>query len=277
MKNIKDILEEIKAGTSIEDIVNMLKISGGIVRSEKPAIASEDEYAELLDKNFSRRIGNVEELDDLDEPFWAYENFFPNNEYSNKSVEGGAWIKVKTEHGYNVYYAKRTKKQFNKTNIQRKFNKQTKQVEKLLNTAQMTMDNKEALATLDKGQAKIDDNNSLSLELMRAEMLEQLGLEPYCVKYRVSKSKWKTATPIEYELVNDIEAYVQVVTEMGKSEAVTYKTIFSAVDEDVIFYLQSRGISRDSAIMLSKLKDCYFICNVGKIFEMAMQPMEETA
>ncbi len=271
MKNIKDILKQIKEGTSVEEIILMLKNNGFGTTTEKPVIKSEEDYAEMLEDNF--RL-NSDEYNDLDEPFWAYENFYPNNEYGNKDVGDGAWIKVKSDIGYNVYWAKRTKKQFNKTNIQRKIEKQGKQADKLLVVAGKTIDYKKAMEIIEKGSSKIEGNKELVTELMRAEMLEQMDLQPYCVKYRVSKSKWNVVMPCDYEIVDDIERYVTTIGSMGKTEAVTYKTIFTSVDNSVVFYLQSRGISRDMAVMMSKLKDCYFICNVPKMFEMCYQPVE---
>lgn len=267
MKDIKDILKSIKEGTPVEDIVKLLKEKGFGGQLEKSAIKSEEEYYTMLDKNF---YYGTDRCDDLDEPFWAYENFFPEN----KSVGDGAWIKVKTSIGYNVYFAKRTIKRFNKTDAQNKIKRQSNQTNKIIDLAEHTLEGHDkALEILEKGFIKINSNKDLYKELMRAEMLEEIGLEPYCVKYRVSKSTWKVVTPCEYEMVNDIEAYVKTISELGKTEAVTYKSIFTYLDENIIFYLQSRGISRDTAVMLAKLKDCYFICNVPKMFEMYMQPV----
>ena len=268
MKDIKSILKDIQQGTPIEDIVKMLKEKGFGRYTEKTPIKSEEEYCELLEQQFN--FGS-DEYYDLDESFWAYENFFPEN----KSVGEGAWIKVKTEIGYNVYFAKRTIKRFNKLDVQRKIKNQSNQADKILEIAQNTVEHDEALVIIEKGMKKVKSNKDLCKELMRAEMLEELELEPYCVKYRVSKSTWKTVMPCDYEMISDIEAYVKTISELGKTEAVTYKSIFTYLDENIIFYLQSRGISRDTAIMLAKLKDCYFICNVPKMFEMWMQPVNK--
>lgn len=270
MKDIKDILKDIKQGTSVEDIVKLLKAKGFGSQLEKSTIKSEEDYYKMLDDNF--KFG-TDECDDLDEPFWNYENFYPNNEFGNKDVGDGAWIKVKTPTGYNVYFAKRTIKRFNKTDVQNKIKRQSNQTNKILDIAQNTIEHDKALEVLEKGFTKINSNKDLYKELMRAEMLEELGIEPYCVKYRVSKSTWKVVKPCEYEMISDIELYVKTISELGKTEAVTYKSIFTYLDEDIIFYLQSRGISRDTAVMLAKLKDCYFICNVPKMFEMYMQPI----
>lgn len=247
---------------SIPELMALLKADQLTKTIQSSVINTWEDFIDLLVEAF----GNFEE--DLDEPFWEFQNFFPSKDEKNKDVGEGAWIKVPTDIGFNVYYAKRTKKQFNKTNIERKLEKLEREADKVSLQVLESLEASQSRVTLITKELKLRaEIIELAKELKRASMLEVIGMQPYCIKYQVSKTKWVTLLPYQYELAHDIELYVNTIVEIGKTEALTYRSIFSGLNSDAVFYLQSRGISKDVAIMMTKLRDCFFIFDTAKAMQ----------
>jgi succinate dehydrogenase flavin-adding protein (antitoxin of CptAB toxin-antitoxin module) len=54
---------------------------------------------------------------------------------------------------------------------------------------------------------------------------------------------------------------------INKVKGISYKTHYkNKQDKDKVFYLQQRGLSKETDIILSKLTDTYFIINIKNLF-----------
>lgn len=254
--------EKLGAGddASIDEVLNLLKAkeTSDKVSKAKSKVKDWETFAEMLDDLFPRD-------ESLDHPVWEYENFVPDKKHD---VGGGAWIKVATEKGFNLYYAKQTKKKFSVEDIERKIKNIERKADEIAMQILKSMSGSDAKVSLLNKEIELRKQAmELSKEAKHYLMFQQLDMYPYTVKYQVSKTKWVTLYPYQYEVVSDIDVYVNRIIEAGKTDAVTYKSIFSSNNSDAVFYLQSRGISKDVAIMLCKLRDCYFIVNTMEVFQ----------
>ncbi len=226
------------------DFLTKQKIESGKINLKNP---SEDEFYDLLDLRFNFS-------DNLNEDIFQYQNFFPHS----KDVADGKWIKVPTEIGYNIYYAKPSKKKPNETTIARKVKKIEKQLDKEYN--------------LDKKLKLSAEIVELNNERLTAQHLELFDYDLKYARVRLSKSKYKFLLPYEYEVVNsEIEEYLRAQTDSMNKGAVKFKHIFSSENEEQIFYLRSRGIPKYMAMLMADLKNAYFIIDTQAMLNEAIQ------
>ena len=78
--------------------------------------------------------------------------------------------------------------------------------------------------------------------------------------------------PYQYELVEDIALYTNAIKDKMNDGAIRYKSRFTQEDQDQIFYLQSRGIDKDTATLMCKLQQVHFIVDTDKLFANYLQP-----
>jgi len=226
------------------DILTEQKIRNGKIDLKNP---SEEDFYDLIDLRFDFN-------DKLDETIFQYQNFFPHD----KSVTDGKWIKVPTDVGFNVYYAKPSRKIPNETNITRKVKKLQKQV-----------DNE---TDIDKKLKLAGETVKLTGELLTARYLDIFAYDLKYARIRTSKSKLVHLLPHEYEVVNaDIEEYIAAMSYSLNKGAVKFKHIFSSENEEQVFYLRSRGIPKHMAILMADLKNAYFVVNTQELFDQTMQ------
>lgn len=203
---------------------------------------------------------------DEESDFWErnmemfdYENYFPNN---NKQVDNGAWIKVRTETGFEVHYAKRSTRK-------RRFSEDIVALQKdsiiasRKNIRNIQSDMKYVGAMSPKVKAK---QTAIIHKIDELYVRQLIVLTPYEVKINRTKSKIEYLLPYQYTIVEDVtefvDAYIQGIS------GVTSKTLFTSHNEAAEFYLQSRGISRKNAEMLAALKQSYFKVNMIEAMDM---------
>jgi hypothetical protein len=186
-----------------------------------------------------------------------FENFF----WTPKSDVGeGAWIRVKTEKGFNVYYAKKSKKTIDFDKVLRKCELESRSMQRILDS------NAEGLTSQELGD-EWDKKDKSFKDYEYHETLKEINLQPIFVSVRKTKTQKTYLAPTEYELVNDINVYVDIVMN-HKTDGVKAKAIYTSENEDMIFYIQSRGISRERAKMLALLQQCHFVVEWEKLYEM---------
>ena len=230
--------------TAFGDYLTEQKLRNGEIDLENP---TEEDFFDLLDLRFNFN-------DEVDEVIFDYQNFFPKE----KSVEEGKWIKVPTDIGFNIYYAKSSTKKLNETLINRKI----KSLQKKLN----------AETNLDKQLKFTEDLMNLAKEAVTASLLEIFAYDLKYAKIKISKSKSEFLLPYQYEIINsDIEEYIAAICDEQNSDAVKFKHIFSSDNEDQIFYIRSRGISKETAILMADLKNAYFIVDTQALLNEAIK------
>lgn len=182
---------------------------------------------------------------------FAYEVYFPKKD---KIVGDGAWIKVRTENGYEVHWAKRSKRKIRYDELYRS---KLKQYEKVLKSIKLEMKSDEIKSINDKADI-------LKKELNYLEVRIYIGLQPYEVFYNRTKTQKRYLHVDQYEIV-DVDEHIEYV--MSNLNVVKVRNLFTAQDKDVIFYMQQRGIPKDLAMLMSNLKHCYFIVNIKEAID----------
>lgn len=212
----------------------------------------EDMFDVYLDQCF--KYGDLSEEA---EKFWDYnmeafnvENYFPDD---SKQVGSGSWIKIRTETGYEVHFAK-------VSNRKRRFIEEYASYQK-----QITSLYKGLIKGYEDVTKKVDEiltpakeakKKYLNAKLRESEIRLAINLKPYEVRINRTKSKVEYLLPYQYEIVNDIQEHVDAY--IANTPGVNTKTLFTSLNKDAIFYLQSRGISKKVAEMMSALQQVYF-------------------
>ena len=181
--------------------------------------------------------------DDHMEQF-ACENFFPGEA---KNVGDGMWIKVRTDNGFQLHYAKRSIRR-------RRFEEEytalsTKMIamaRKQVRNVEQSKDN----TVLDKKTKIIHD------KLNMLKIYAHIGLKPYEVVAKISKSKSVYFMPYQYEIVDDINEFIEGC--MNSIVGINIKATGKSDNEEAVFYLRSRGISEGMARIMTSLKHSYF-------------------
>jgi hypothetical protein len=231
--------------------------------------------------NIASWTGQVEEglFDEIEEHFFDYfdlttnhdqfdfdtfekyvqvQNFFPH--LVGKDVGSGSWVKVKSDLGYNVYWAKKSNKILSVEKLTRKL-------------TGMTKVNKNIELGVLKG--KIEELNEIKKEIDLFSYLLTLPFEIQFVKILKGKNNFDYILPSTFEMVEDVTIYTDALMDGMNGGAVKVKEHFTSADEDKVFYLQSRGISREIAVMMVKLQHCHFVIDTQKLFSNWMQPVKK--
>jgi hypothetical protein len=217
----------------------------------------EEHFFDYLDLTLN--CGLIDDFDDiLFDKYVQVQNFFPH--LVGKDVDSGSWVKVKSDVGYNVYWAKKSSKRLSVEMLQRKLN-------------DINRNSKNADLKVLKGKIE-------TLELIKKEKdlfsyLLTLPFEIQFVKILKGKNNFDYILPSGFEMVEDVTIYTDVLSDAMNGGAVKAKEHFTSEDEDKIFYLQSRGISREIAVIMVKLQHCHFIIDTNKLFANWMQPVKK--
>lgn len=179
-------------------------------------------------------------LDNLDA--FSSENYFGGGE---KNVGTGAWIKIRTENGFELHYAKRSTR---KIRLNEVLDKENTRVNKILAKVTKSISSGEINNELEK----LKNNN----KLREAQLRYYIGLIPYEVRIRRSKTKTEYYLPYQYEMVTDIDEFADAYK--NNTPFLEMKTLFTNENKEAIFYLQSRGISKKVAQILASLNQSYF-------------------
>lgn len=178
-------------------------------------------------------------LDNLDA--FSSENYFGGE----KNVGTGAWIKIRTENGFELHYAKRSTR---KIRLNEVLDKENTRVNKILAKVTKSISSGEINNELEK----LKNNN----KLREAQLRSYIGLIPYEVRIRRSKTKTEYYLPYQYEMVTDIDEFADAYK--NNTPFLEMKTLFTNENKEAIFYLQSRGISKKVAQILASLNQSYF-------------------
>lgn len=190
------------------------------------------------------------------------ENYFVPKE---KTLSEGKWIKLRTENGYEVHFAKRSvrKRRWNEliieaynqlSTINRKITKEIK----LGNSAYEKMDAKGKL---------------LQQKILEYKIRQSIGIPPYEIKIRRTKTQFEYLLPYQYEMF-DVEDTIENF--IGGVKQITIKSFFNSDNKDKIFYLRTRGIPEKIAIVLSSLKDCYFKVDIASMLQEYNQQIRDS-
>lgn len=223
---------------------------------------------EILEEYFSSYIDEKYPINSHDtcidgfEDYFQFQNFHPY--FVGKNVDSGAWVKVKTDVGYNIYWAKNAPK---KRMSAKQLTMQLRKAQLLLTNSKKIINNDDSLNKLDKSKAILND-----IEI--ATLINEMPVNLKYVKIMITRTKSEFLLPYQYEVVNDIFLYTNVINDKMNKGSVKYKSLFTSKDEDQIFYLQSRGIDRDTAVLMCKLQQIYFVVDVQKLFNNWMQPFK---
>ncbi len=181
----------------------------------------------------------------------SLESFYP--ELYGKSIVS-SWIKVDSKEGYSVFYAKNSKRKNRFYSLVRDFDKNVAPDVKGLSIKQI----------------------SKRLKLINDYRIEQFLLEfPFELKWakvNTSKTGVKYFLPHEYEIAESPEIYLECQKDKIASKAVRMIKHFDSDAKNEIYYLRSRGISKEDAIRLIKLKEVHFEINTKLVFENYMTP-----
>jgi hypothetical protein len=220
---------------SIEDLINLLNNTD---------FTFEDFFYDRLDDI------NLNEEESI---YW--ENNMEKFEYQNfiipehKDIESGKWIKIRNSTGYEIHYAKKSRRKL-------RFAEKIHEVSKKLNTHLSKL---ELEFDEDKMKIGVKKANKLKQELLKYQVYFKIGLVPYEVYYYKTKSTKEYLMPFQYEII-DIEEHIQCV--IDGVDQVELISLFDSRNDNEIFYLMSRGLSKVHAAILSNLKNCYFRVNM---------------
>jgi hypothetical protein len=187
----------------------------------------EDKFFDVFERNYPSYRQENNWLD-----FFTEVTSFDNVE-TDKMVGSGKWIKIRNSTGYEVHFAKEVR------------------VDEFFLTRRI------------RENFKKGDEESLAQNVL-FDISESINEKPYFIKIRKTRTTTKYLLPYQYELC-DVQTYVDIILQFGRGD-VNYKTLFTKEDKDKIFYLRSRGLGEDNAILLSKLEDLYFTINCDRIF-----------
>ena len=182
-----------------------------------------------------------------------YQNYFPEK----KRVDDGAWIKIRTEKGFEIHWANTAvrKRRFQEE-IETAYKKSISLVKRELSGLNDISKKVEEIETHALKAKKLKYERLIS-ELRVRDAIE---LKPYEVRIKRTKSTTEYFYPYQYELVDDIEQFATAYAE--NVTGVSTKKLYRSNNEDAIFYMTSRGISRKTAEMMAALKESYFVVNM---------------
>ncbi len=187
------------------------------------------------------------------------ENYFPS---SNKKVNEGKWIKLRTSVGFEVHFARTS-------NRKRRFSEELEKIEKKLSSLFNSQlkglqdSNKKVDEVITPAKKKKAEELQNQISELRVRML--IGLRPYEVRINRTKTKVEYYHPYQYEIVEDIQEFSDAY--VNKITGVNVKSLYTSQNEDAVFYLRSRGISERAARMLALLKQTYFIVDMNKAID----------
>jgi hypothetical protein len=228
-----------------------LKFSEKLVNAEQLIYAVEREEFSFEEDIWGGYLDEV--LDGMEEIHAEYfdnniqkfdcEIYFPNE---NKLLpEGGGWIKIRTETGFEVHFARKAVR----------LRRWTELIERELRSTKRNLKTK----NLENASKFLNDSTP---ELM---IRNRISLQPYEVYIYKTKSQKAYLMPDEYELVDDIDQFAEAY--MNSITGVRTKGLYTSQNKDAVFYLQSRGIPKKVAEVMASLKQMYFTVNMEEALE----------
>lgn len=198
---------------------------------------------------FDEYINQLDFTENL-EYFWVdnmtlYSNdiYFP--EPDKKLPEGGSWVKIRVEGGFEVHFAK-TAKKYNLNKLAVKTGDAYMKCLKKLSCTKVTQDR-------------------LHFEWMDATLRALIGLIPYRIRINTLGKSPKYFYTSEYEILDSIDEYIECI--MDKVPGIEMEQLYTSDNSDRVFYLRSRGIPKPLAQLMSNLHSCYFKCDMKLMIE----------
>jgi len=224
-----------------------------------------DDQLDTLEEYFCSKLEDIYTHNDMStdefEQIFQMQNFHPF--FYGKDIGAGKWVRVQTETGYNVYWAKHSTKRMSVEPFRRAIKKIK------LSTADTAMTTEQ----MKEGIDKLEKVKVLQERLHVAEMVEHWPVELKYVKVMKTKTTFEFLLPHQYEIVDDISLYTAVIRDDMNKGAVKYKAYYSSDNKDQVFYLQTRGIDKDTAVLMCMLQQVYFKVDVQKLFVNYMVPI----
>jgi len=229
---------------------------------EKDEITFDDVFEEFLERCFKTNMG-----EDKEEYFWednmelfGRQNYFPDN---SKQIGEGAWIKIRNENGFEIHYAK-------KANRKRRYNEEYEAIcKKIVRLYKKDISDLQDMNTnIDEVLTPAKEKKKKELENKKLELGVRIilnSLPVYEVKVMRTKSVAEYYLPSQYEIINDIDEYANAY--IAKVPSLKIKTLYTSQNKDAVFYLQSRGITKEVAEMMAALKQTYFTFNMKEGIE----------
>lgn len=228
-----------KTLTSIEELMELI---------ESGEYTLEDIFYEKINEiNFSEEE-SIHWEDNMEK--FSYENFFPHS----KEVDGNSiWIKIRTDSGYEVHLAKRSlrKHRWNEIAANKRLELElcVTRLKKALGRKYKTIKDLDSLARKQPKFEKLRD------DYLTACIYFKIGVPLHEVFIRRTKSKKEYYLPHEYEVIEDVNEYIDYY--LKKVPGVKFYPIIIGENDDKIFYMQSRGIPKEVAIVMCNLRNTY--------------------
>lgn len=227
---------------------------------ESEDITIEDVFIDYIDRILKQLTYNHEICWDDNMDMFGVENFFPN--LFNKGVGDGCWIKIRNKDGYEIHFAKKSKRKIRYSEL---INVCSERICKINN-------------------CDYEDSNKIKdglnkIELLREtqlcyEILMAINIPVYEVVVKRTKNRSEYYYPYQYEIVNDVSETTDYY--LSKIDCVGMVSFLDSDNEDKIFYLTSRGISREVAVIMASLNHSYFVVNINKALHQFNKQIKES-
>jgi len=178
--------------------------------------------------------------------YFDMENYHPSEK---KLPSGGAWIRIRTENGYELHYAR-------VSNRKRRFSEERLKIHKSMNFQQEKIISRLKMNfNADAGELKMKE---LEKEANILSIYLAINLPLYEVRIQKTKTQVKYFNPFQYEIASDDDITMITDAILEKCVGLKMVNLYTSINEDQIFYMRSRGIPEDLAILMSNMKQCYF-------------------
>lgn len=239
----------LRTGKKIEDLDSLVEALSN------PSFTAEDLFYERMDD-----IKMTEEMEDFfisNMEKFDYFCYFPNEK--GDVGDNGSWIKIpnKDKTGYEIRFAKKSKR----------IHRWNEKISKLLNKSNR------AIKKVDITLEHLENVDHFD-EIYEFQIREKIGLTPYEVWYQKTKTTKKYLFPNEYEVVEDINEYLQYAEQ--KVPHFEIKLIYTSLNQDKIHYIMSRGIPRSLATIMASLEHCYFKFDLKSALELYNENFSKT-
>lgn len=233
LEEISQIIDVILDGTFTFEDVFMVYIDSVFLHEDNTIGYTWDDHMELYD----------------------YQNFFPNS--NGKKIDNGAWIKFRSKNGYELHFAKPSRRK-------RRFNEEIEACYR--KTAALLKKGTRDLESVGRTESDHDDKLAkLEEQLNILKVYQVINIKPYEVVIKRTKYKSEYYMPHQYEIVDDLDEHIKYA--IGKVPGVDVKAMRDGDNEDKVFYLRSRGISEGMARIMASLNQTYFTVNMDTVFE----------
>ncbi len=230
-------------------VIKTLEELISLIESEE--ITIEDVFIDYIDRVLKQLTYDHEICWDDNMDMFALENFFPN--LCDKSVGDGSWIKIRNKDGYEIHFAKKSKRKIRYSELV------SSCIEKLYKLHSCNpVDSKKLKNELDKMTA-------IREQQLCYEILMSINIPVYEVFIKRTKNKSEYYTPYQYEIVSDVSEITDYY--LSKIDCVNMVSFLDSDNEDKIFYLTSRGISREVAVIMASLNQSYFVVNINRALD----------